>query len=755
VPLESTSTTSDRSGSARIARASNAIDEETPRTYSDQGDSGGETAFRPYGLQEVVVTAQKREERLQDVPIPVTAIAADALLTNDQVRIQDYFTSVPGFNVSPSPSAGAEQTLSLRGITTGFGTTPTVGITVDDVPIGSSGNGLGNTVPDFDPNDLARVEVLRGPQGTLYGADSMGGLVKFVTIDPSTDRFSGHVQASLSNVHNGAEVGYGVRAGVNVPLTDDLAIRVSAFTREDPGYIDNPVLGNEGVNKDNSFGGRVSALWKPSDAFSIKVGALYQRYKGDGSNDVDVTLPGYNLPPLGKLQQDYIKGIGGYDKTFEVYSAVIKAKLGPVDLTSVSGYNLIKVADSWDYSYLLGGLLNVAGAPVFTSGETKKLTQEVRLSSSISDRVDWLIGGFYTHEFGPPFSQQVLAEDTTTGALVGNIYSLTNPNTYDEYAGFADLTVHITDRFNIQFGGRESHIKVIGKESSQSGALVGDTTILTPGSDWTGNAFTYLVTPQFKVSPDLMTYLRFASGYRAGGNNATPGSPQCVTYNAANVPCAYSPDKTENYEIGVKGDVLNHALSFDMSVYYIDWRQLQINLFSEELTSTYTSNAGRAKSDGVELSVEARPFSGLKLSSWLAYALADLTEVPPSGQVLGSVYENVGDRLPYSTRFSGNIALDQEFPITRNISGFVGVTESYVGGRLGSFTVTPQREYYSPYSQTDLRVGARLRTWTLNLFVNNATDKRGVLGGGMGTYPPFAFRIIQPRTIGLSVSEDF
>src|ERR1700728_291985 len=197
-------------------------------------------------LDEIIVSAQKRDERLQDVPIPVSVIGAAALVQSNQVKITDYYTEVPGLSVAPGPTS--TNTLSIRGISTGANASgppapaPTVGIVIDDIPFGGTGGG-DPLVPDFDPGDLARIEVLRGPQGTLYGASSLGGLIKFVTVDPSTDAVCGRLEAGANGVHNGAEPGYTFRGSVNIPLSSDLAIRASAFTRQDPGYIHDPVVG--------------------------------------------------------------------------------------------------------------------------------------------------------------------------------------------------------------------------------------------------------------------------------------------------------------------------------------------------------------------------------------------------------------------------------------------------------------------------------------------------------------------------------
>ena len=207
------------------------------------------------------------------------------------------------------------------------------------------------------------------------------------------------------------------------------------------------------------------------------------------------------------------------------------------------------------------------------NNETKKFTQEVRLATPIRSRVDWLMGLFYTHE-ASYFTETTEAENATTGEIVaGSPDNFRFPTTYAEYAAFTDLTFHVTDQFDVQVGGRESHIKQSIVES-EVGPYVNvfygvPSPYLVPQVISDANAFTYLLTPSFKLSPDFMVYARLASGYRAGGPNAVPG-----------VPTQYNPDKTENYELGAKGDFLNHVLSFDASLYYIDWKDIQLNLIN-------------------------------------------------------------------------------------------------------------------------------------------------------------------------------
>lgn len=717
-------------GSVHLAYAG-----ESPRAGAGRSNSENESFEH---LEQVIVTAQKREERLQDVPVPVTAISAETLVQSGQTRLQDYYSSIPGLNVSPNGTVGVQQALVVRGLSSGISTNPTVGVTVDDVPFGnSSGNFGGNVVPDLDPSDLARVEVLRGPQGTLYGASSLGGLLKFVTVDPSTEALTGRLQADGNAVYNGAEAGYGFRGAVNVPLTETSAVRASAFTRQDPGYIDNPVLHLDGVNRARVSGGRVSAIWRPSDVFSAKVSALYQQTKADGINEVDV------LPGLGDLEQNYNPQCCAYEKKLQAYSAIVNAKLGNVDLTSVSGYNVNTFSNAIDYGYGFG--IPSVSLP---SGRTRKFTQEMRASVSLGPMVEWLVGGFYTHE-DIAYGVNVAAVDPTSGALAASLLAYPSiPNKYTEYAGFTDLTVHFTDRFDVQIGGRESHIEQVAEPFT---ATIFGSTFEYPKGDDTATAFTYLVTPQMKISPDLMAYVRIASGYRPGASNNYNFDPL--------VPRAATPDKTRNYEIGIKGDVLDHVLTFDASLYYIDWQNIQIVLSDTNegpnKGAVYTTNGSAAKSEGVELSVEIRPLIGMTMAGWVAYDNAVLTkDMPPDSTVSASS----GSRLPYGSRLSGNLSLDQTFPLVRGVTGSAGAQMSYIGERLGTFIPfdpTTPRASYPAYVKVDLRASAMFGSWSTNLYVNNVGDRRGLLGGGAGAAPPYAYYQIQPRTVGLSLVKTF
>ena len=713
-------------------------------------DAGSSEASAP----EIIVTAQKRTERLLDVPLAVSAVDANTLAERNQTKLQDYFATVPGLNLF---SAGNGQTvLAVRGLSTGTAANPVVGITIDDVPYGSStalayGSRL---VPDIDPGSLARVEVLRGPQGTLYGASSIGGLLKFVTQDPSTTATSGRVQIDGSAV-DGGEIGFGVRGVINVPLSSTLALRASGFGRRDAGYVDNLTTNQHDVNRVGVYGGHAVLLWRPAPGLSAKFSALYQKSKSDGSADVDTNA---SLEPTsGDLNQRRLPNSGKYALEAQLYSAVLTAELAPkVSITSVTGYGItrydgnIDIATSFDFG---PGGSNIASVffpntvtTLLNRHKTKKFSQEIRLNAS-AGIFDLLVGGFYTNERSPIF-QAIGANDVTTGALVGTISDASFPSTFKEYAGFGDLTVHLTDRFDVQLGGRYSQNKQTYFETD-TGPLNGpDPIIITANSK--DHVFTYLVTPRYRFSDDLMVYARVASGYRAGGPN--PGA-------TTGFPVQYGPDRTTNYELGTKGKILD-GLTFDASLYYINWKNVQVTLRDAASGFLFTKNGGNAKSQGAELTLQYQSHDGLVVVANGSLSNAKLTSDPPTGA--GTAKD--GDRLPLSARFSGSFSIDKDFEISNGSTLFVGGTLSYVGQREGNFVANPltPRLSYGAYASVDLRAGLRRDGWSYTAYVANVGDRRGIVGAdtrrltGVSTATSgYYANYIRPRTFGLTVAKTF
>jgi len=729
---------SDSNGGVRLAQA-----EQTVSAGKVAAEDGRETTGQGKAvpsLEEIVVTAQKKEERLQDVPVPVTVLNAYSLSDTNKVSLQDYYASVPGLTVAPNELNA--QLVTIRGITTGGYTNPTVSVTIDDVPFVGATNSIGGyEVPDVDPGDLDHIEVLRGPQGTLYGANSLGGLIKYVTKDPSTDRFSARVSAGANGVRNGSEEGYDLRGAVNVPITDSLAIRASAFTRQEPGYIDNPVLNSQGVNRSQAYGARLSVLWRPLDDFTAKFSAVYQDVTSGGSNDV--------ITGLGDLQQNFIAGTGEMDTALQAYTATLNYNIGSINLTSVTGYINSRFHDIFDYTPYLGAAtlqqFGVTGTPYREDNDFTKITQDLRLALPLGRHFELLLGGFYTHESTDQL--QLIGASNPAGYSVGQWWNDAVADSYGEYSAYADLTYHITEKLDLQLGARDAQTKIGSGPGIETGpydsvVLLQPSPIIVSDQQARASAFTYLVTGKYKMTPDSMLYARVASGYRPGGTNALQPS----------TPPTYGPDKTTSYEVGLKADFLSRRVSIDASVYYIDWQDIQLQT-RNPAGRTYYVNGGGAKSEGLELALELRPLSGLTISSWFSYDDAELTDALPAA---GPLYGVAGARLPESSRYSANADVNEAFPIWGNSTGFIGGEVSYVGDREGVFTATPNRQVFPAYTKVDLRAGVNFEGgWTASLYANNVTDERGLLNGGLGYFYPFAYVYIKPRTVGLNLTKVF
>jgi iron complex outermembrane recepter protein len=699
-------------------------------------------------IETVLVTAEKQVERLQDVPVPVTAVAADALVNTNQMRLQDYYTRIPGLNIAPTSPYGGT-TISIRGLSMGSlaATALTTGIVADDVPYSGSGQGLTFVIPEIDPTDVARVEILRGPQGTLYGANSIGGLLKYVMIQPSTDGFSARVRSGGLGVSGSDEVGYHVGGAVNVPISESMAFRVSGFTRDDPGFIDDPTHSRKDVNGARTSSGRIAGLWAPSDALSLTLSALYQDGKVDGRNQVTLGAG------AGDLQQNGLPGAGGLEKKIQLYTGQVSAKIGKADLTAISAYSDVDATFLNDNNpggaaigngALINSRFGVTGYLLTQQLLLSKFSEEIRLRTPLGEHFDWLLGVFYASDH-KRIPTDGTARNFATGAFVADFFQIYQKTSFEEYSAFTNLTVKFTDRLDVQLGARDGRYKSTFS-SNTSGNLFGNRTTIGPLLSVNDDSFTYLVTPRLKLSQDLMLYGRVASGYRPGG----PNSGLAVSSRPK-----YGPDKTQNYEIGAKGDVFDNALSFDASVYYIDWNDIQVTLQDPGTTFSYVANAGKARSQGFEFSFETRPLNGLSAGAWVAYSDAQLPNGFPPTTV--GLFGGPGERLPYNARWSGSLSLDEEVPVSSRASAIFGASYSYVGDRKGNFrsSAAAVRPAFPSYTKVDLRARLKFPSWDLELFANNVTDKRGILEGADPNITSPDFTVIQPRTFGLSTSVKF
>jgi iron complex outermembrane receptor protein len=705
-------------------------------------------------LDVVLVTAQKVSQSLIDVPLSISVVGGGDLERVQAVNIQDYVKLVPGLQLTQAtPGFGR---LVLRGINTG-GVASTVGVYVDETTLGSS-SGLANgaiLAADFDTFDIARVEVLRGPQGTLYGASSLGGVLKYVTVEPQFDSFQGRVRGTVETVDNG-DMSYSGAAVANMPVSDNLAFRASGFYRKLGGFIDS--IGTAGsdvadnINDSKVTGGRASMLYKPSDAFSLRLSAYVQDIDNGASSVVDSdSLTGKSLYG-GLTQSQFVPEAA--DVRYRVYSATAVFDVGFADLTTATSYGTLTQDFRVDFTTLISPTLEaIFGVPneAFNSQITrvKRFTQEVRLSSQKSERFDWLFGGYYTDEKGL-IDQNVKVVTPGTLAVLPGLPEIgvgTIDSKYKEYAAFANVTIKLAPRFDLTLGGRFSHNKQ--DEFQQTDGLLFGGASTIPGNS-SEDVFTYSVAPKFKFNDRLALYARVAKGFRPGGPNAlAPNAPP-------GTPSSYNSDSIVSYEAGLKGENATRSFGFDMAAFHIDWKDIQ--LLARVNGVGINTNASGAQSDGVEFSLQFRPTEGLRLSVNGAYTDAKLTEDTDLLLVGG----HDGDRLPFTPKTSYSLSGDYEWSLAADRKAFVGASFSRLSSVPASFDAGFQaangRQRTLPsYETVDLRAGVDFSKFSIEAFARNLTNDEGKTSADSGGTPlgGIATGVIRPRSFGVTVTAEF
>jgi outer membrane receptor protein involved in Fe transport len=713
---------------------------------------------------EVVVTAEKRSETLRQIPQSVSVVSGQALSNQQAYSLQDVIAQVP--NLSIAQSAPGQARVVLRGVNTN-GVASTVAIYLDDTPFGSS-SGLANgavLAADFDTFDVSRVEVLRGPQGTLYGASSLGGVLKYVTTAPQMGTFSLRAGASVAAV-DGGSADWRADAVVNAPLGPDGAIRASGYYRQDGGYIDQVgTLGSPTVkdaNGDKVYGGRASALIRPTDKFSVKLSAYLQAIRAGAPSLVDAD------PTTGKPLNSGFTHTDDYhqfsDVDYKLFNADLNYDLGVANLTSSTSYatlgqnelldvTSVALAPGVSYGDLLTAIFGAPAAPVgMTEAQTlnqKKWTQEVRLTSPSNQRIEWMLGGYYTHETGA-IAQTLDAFQIKTLASSGlpDLETAHVDSTFQEIAGFANANLHVTKALSVQVGGRYSHNKQTGSETVD-GLLVGGPISFTPGNS-SEDVFTWSVAPKYELNQHAAVYFRAAKGYRPGGPNVLPpGAPSTV-------PTSYKADSLISYEAGFKTDWFDHRLTLDASAFYLDWSDVQ--LFASVAGFGVNTNGGKAVSKGLEFSLTARPVDGLSLFAGGSRTSARLSEDTPA--ITGGLK---GDRLPFAPKYTFTLGGDFERMLTKDYSGFVGATWQLVGPQNPGFDTTYEAVFgkrfeIATYGRLDLRAGVRTGRWTLEAFAKNVTGSAGLINvDAYGAQPNGALPVspLRPRTVGASLTANF
>lgn len=732
--------------SAVLAQSTTADPETTPETEASERQTRT--------LDTVVVTANKRLENVRDVPASISVVSEAELENLGATQLTDFAGYVPGLQVTSGGTPG-QAAISLRGISP-ISPGANIGTYIDEAPVGSSGIYQRQTAFTLDllPYDISRVEVLRGPQGTLYGAGAMGGLLKYVTRDPDLAATEFRVGAGLSSVENGDSNGWGARLGANVPLVADrLAVRVGYARNESPGYIDNVRSGRRAVNEGTQESARVALLWQASDAVSLKLTAMRQTI--DSEDNATVSLDADTLRPLfgdltnnGAVREPFTKDI-------DFYTGTLDWDLGWSDFVSATSYSEVDTTQRTDATIEFGEFPLLLGLPAgisyFDLGlGLEKFTQEFRLTSKDAGRFKWQVGAFYTTE--DTTNTQVIRLTALDGSSVPGFDPLAIvglPSDYKETALFANGSFDFTDRFELGAGVR------FARNDQTFAQIVEPGSPLLPGGVTPGGSkedvFTWHVSPKFELSPDSMLYARISTGYQPGGPNVA----------LANVPPTVDASTTTNYELGLKSEFSDQRVLLDLALFRIDWEDIQVGASVGGVT--YLTNGGEAVSQGAELTLAFRPVRQLELGFNAAYTDATLSNDTPLVNGFRTGLE--GDRLPFIPRLSWAATANSDFELGGNWVGRVGAGLRWVDERESGLTNTrpgaPPTPLLSSYPTLDLNAGISNDHWNLRAYIKNVTDERAYQSIGAsqsqvtGVVAQMAATPILPRTFGLELDYRF
>ncbi len=699
-------------------------------------------------LEEIIVTAQKRASNLQDVPVAVSALSEERLQRMGADSFRDFALSVPGLQMNELGTNNAK--FVIRGITTqpfGGNVQETVITYIDDLP--TTDSRANASTPDISLFDVERVEVLRGPQGTLFGSGAMGGAIRIITNLPDASRSLAKMEFGVDDTKGGG-VSKMYKGMVNIPLIDNqLALRAVAYRRDTAGWIDN--LGEPGTvgsahGKDTdaatSYGGRVVLRYQPNDRLDVLAKFAYDKSTPEDS-------PYYTSVAGGQRVRQ--KPVSDY--TFEqstIGNLVVKYDFGWSTLKSSTTYFERQGGYLSNFTYYSTLLLPVRTAtPTFGYSPSTNYFEELTLSSNDNKRWNWLAGAFYRRQNPRDF----LADATMPGteALLGSgINGAPNDIPYhylasydtEERAVFGELSYRITDQLEATVGARDFKHS-IDQETYASGGLFfpGGPAIRQLSSE--DGATNYKFSLSYKPTAEAMIYVTASQGYRVGSPNVIP-----LTANLASVPSSYGPDSLWNYEIGTKTSWLDHRLVLNAAVYYIDWADMQVTTSSPQ-GFTYIDNIGKAHSRGVELEAHAIVGRGFEYIGAASYTDA---KIDVDNAALNA---RKGDRVPGTPKVMFSNTLQKSFQIAAR-DAYVQATHQYVGKSHSVFNESAANSLeMGGYNRVGLRGGIYVKDWEFVLHVDNLLDDDSfIIAWDMGVagrqyYP------LRPRTIGFTVRSQF
>lgn len=697
----------------------------------------------------VIVTANKKSENLQKVPQAVNVVGQMQLTQFHATQLTDIAAYVPGLQVDSQGTPGKTQ-ISIRGLAP-IGDNATAAIYIDETPIGTSSfhnNGASEGL-DLLPYDIQRIEVLKGPQGTLYGANALGGLVKYVTTMPSLKHTEIDLGVDVSSVSHAADAGTGFRARIDTPLIPDrLGFIASYAEANSPGFIDNARTGEEDQNDSKQKSGRLAFLWQASDDVRVRLGYLYSNTHADGNASVAMDA---SKPIYGDLTDDNYTA-NTFDKVLNYYTFDINWDLNWANFVSATSFSRQKSKAVYDQTHIYQSITGLFGEPDDIISFPKPLglsrfSQELRLSSKQGVKLEWQIGAYYNEEEGSNRQDLLVTNaDGSPNTTLMPFFIAELPTTYQETAIFGNVDYHFTDRFDLGAGARFSRNNQTYRQFLDGNLvpLLGLPTGFSPLGKSAEGVWTYALSPKFQINRNLMTYARISSGYQPGGPNvALPGVPAFV--NSSTI---------TSYEIGLKSQLLDRRATLNVALFSLDWQKIQV-LAQSSGGVGYTMNGGTARSQGFEADGNFRASDKLSFTASVAYTDAYITEDIPS---LGGVK---GDALPFIPKWSGSVRADYNFTVSSHWDGHVGGGVRLVDDRK-SPGVNQLASLDTPgYAALDVNADISNGKYTIRLFAKNLTDTRAYLSkysvndGLTGDFYEYEAVPIQPRTIGIALDAKF